>query len=102
MYIARQLTGATLKEIGREFDGRHVKAQTTSRRMRKLRPVSFHVDYVRLAHQIGRLVSEPKVITVVVKLAGLGRVFVHRPDDNTTCTILLFASKVLNHPDVVA
>jgi chromosomal replication initiator protein len=23
MYIAKQLTGATLEEIGRQFDGRH-------------------------------------------------------------------------------
>src|SRR6266851_3601832 len=57
------------------------------------------VDYFRLARQIGRVVSEPKVITHAAKLAVLGRILVHRPDDDTTCTY--FASKVLNHPDVV-
>jgi len=53
MYIARQLTGPTLEEIGLEFRGRHVKLKPTSRQMRKLRPVSFHVDYFWLAGLIG-------------------------------------------------
>ena len=36
------------------------------------------------------------------RLASLGRMFVHRPDDDeVSSTKLLFASKVLNHPDVV-
>jgi hypothetical protein len=36
------------------------------------------------------------------RLASLGRMFVHRPDDDEmSCTKLLFGSKVLNHPDVV-
>ena len=72
--------------------------QTNKLQIRKLRCVSFHVDF-RLARQIGRVVSEPKVITYAENLAGRDRVFVDRPD--TTCTVLLFASKVLNHPDVV-
>jgi hypothetical protein len=38
----------------------------------------------------------------LARLASLGRMFVHRPDDDEmSCTKLLFASKVLNHPDVV-